>query len=170
MKATNGSSKYGGLIFARNSTQRVAQAQWYSSMSTAAGGFAAATDGSLIFINDSTLVRGKSKDGGAIWLKNSRLAARNLSIAHCEADDGGGVMGIDFSTFLCADCALHNNTAKERNGGGVFIDVDREQTLTLQFIRSTFTNNVAKLGGKRFFRVDKTILIITCRWTRLPVN
>ena len=171
VNVTNSSSERGGSIHAANSIQRISQSHWSSSTSSEAGGFVFAVDRSSIFINDTTFVQGKSRDGGAIWLNKSRVTAHKLSVANCEAQDGGGgVKGTDSSTFLCADCVFRDNTAKEGDGGGVFFDADREQSLALQLIRSSFANNVAKLGGKHFRGGMKPLLIFTSRRTRLPMQ
>ena len=147
--AVNSSSKRGGFLFAWNSTLNILQSQFISSVANVYGGFAAASKGSLIFIVDSAVERAKSKNGGAIWLKESHLVARNLSILYGQADEsGGGVYGFASSTIFCSDCKLYNNSAKGGNGGAIFFDTDLEYSLALQLVKCHIEKNVANLGGR----------------------
>ena len=138
----------GGFMRGSHLELRIALSQFSSSNSNTSGGFAA-IESSSIFINDSEIVGGRSKYGGAIWMKNTDMEARNLSISHCRADNsGGGVMSRAHSTFLCADCKFENNSAEKGNGGAVFFDSQPDQTLALQIVQSRFENNSAELGGR----------------------
>ena len=147
--ANNSRAEYGGgFVYGISSQLRIALSQFSSSNSNIFGGFAE-LESSSIFINDSEIVGGRSKNGGAIWMKKSDMKARNLSISHCRADNsGGGVMSRAHSTFLCADCKFENNSAEKGNGGAVFFDSQPNQTLALQIVQSRFENNSAELGGR----------------------
>ena len=97
-----------------------------------------------------------SENGGSIRLKKSHLIARNLSILHSEASkNGGGVMGLSSSTFLCVDCMFRNNSAKHGNGGSVFFDAGSEQIVPLQLVRCCVEESTAELGGKSLLQKSK---------------
>ena len=147
--ANNSRAGYGGgFVSGLFSELRIALSQFSSSNSNIAGGFAD-LESSSIFMNDSEIVCGRSKNGGAIWMGDSNMTARNLSISHCSADNnGGGVMGFAKSAFLCTDCKFENNSAQRGNGGAVFFDSQPNQTLALQIVQSRFENNAAELGGR----------------------
>ena len=147
-KATSNSAESGGSVYGRNLALRIFHSHFYWSKAKLSGGFAA-LEKSSIFMSDSEIVHGRAKNGGAIWLKRSNMATRNLSILHCRADnDGGGVMSLVNSTFLCVGCTFENNSAERGNGGAVFFDSHPERTLALQIVKSRIENNVAELGGK----------------------
>ena len=147
-KATNNSADSGGSVYGKNSELRIFHSHFYWSKAKLSGGFAA-LESSSIFMSDSEIVHGRAKNGGAIWLKGSKMTTRNLSISHCQADnDGGGVMSLVNSTFLCVGCTFENNSAERGNGGAVFFDSHPERTLALQIVKSRIENNVAELGGK----------------------
>ena len=145
---SNNAEHAGGSVYLLNSNLRITLSQFSSSNSNISGGFAA-MENSSILVKDSQIVRGRSKNGGAIWMKASITTARNLSIIHCRADNsGGGVMSRAHSTFLCTDCKFENNSVQKGNGGAIFFDSHPNQTLALQIVQSRFENNEANFGGK----------------------
>ena len=146
--AMNSSAGSGGSVYVLSSKLRISQSCFSWSKSEVSGGFAVAENSSLV-INDSELAQGSSKKGGAIWMKKTNFTAHNLSVNHCQAhNDGGGVMGIASSTFLCSDCTFENNSAKKGDGGAIFFDSNRKQRLSLQLVGSRIESNTANLGGK----------------------
>ena len=168
--ATNSSAGYaGGSVDGMYSELRIKLSQFFASNSNVSGGFAA-LESSSIFMNDTEIVGGRSKNGGAIWMKKSNMTARNLSIIHCRADNsGGGVMSRAHSTLLCADCKFANNSAEEGNGGAIFFDSRYNQTLALQIVQSRFENNVAEFGGMTCRKNERT-LVCAFRRTLLRVQ
>ena len=138
---------YGGSVYLQSSKLRIVHSRFSWSKSNISGGFVA-LEGSSIQINDSELFQGRSKNGGAIWMRESNMTAHTLSIIHCRADHhGGAVMSFAYSAFRCAGCKFKNNSADNGNGGAVFFDSRPNQTLALQLVQSRFENNEAELGG-----------------------
>ena len=169
--AVNSKSKHGSFVRAWYSSLDIAQSQFFGSSAEISGGFAAVSENSSLLIVDSAIERAKSKNGGAIWLQESHLVAHNLSILHCEADEsGGGVYGFASSTVLCSDCKLNSNSAKEGQGGVIFLDADFEQNLALQLVQSHIENNVARMGGMHSCCTYSFLTICIPRWTLLRLQ
>ena len=169
LTASNTSSTRGGSVYVKSSKLRILKARFSWSESEVLGGFAVLKNSS-IWINDSELVQGSSKKGGAIWMKKSSLTAHNLSVSHCQARNaGGGVMCLASSSFLCSDCTFENNSAGKGEGGAIFFDSQHEQILALQLVRSRIENNVAELGGKTC-KLDGTLSTFCFRRTLLRLR
>ena len=161
----------GGFVYAKDSTLTIAQSHISLSTSNATGGFASVSGKSSIIVNDTSIVQGRSKKGGAIWMDESHLKAVHLSITRSEAEvDGGGVLGLGSSSILCANCVFQDNSAKQGNGGAVFLDAKSDQGLALQFVQSSFENNKAKLGGRQSLCKNRTSADVCFRRTLLRLQ
>ena len=152
LTATRSDAERGGCIYGESSKVDIVQSHFSRGSAQGSGGFVAAREGSTVSIRHSTMVHGRSRNGGAVWLRHSHLEASHFSVAMCEAqDDGGAVAGNASSTILCVECDLRSNSAKRGNGGAVFFDAGPDQKLAAQFLRSRMVANSASLGGGVFF-------------------
>ena len=152
LTATGSDADRGGCIYAESSKVDIAQSHFSRGNAHVSGGFVDAREGSNVSISHSTMVHGRSRNGGAVWLRNSHLEASHFSVAMCEAqNDGGAVAGSASSTILCVECDLRGNLAKRGDGGAVFFDAGPDQKLAAQFLHSRVVENSASLGGGVFF-------------------
>ena len=159
----NSSSTRGGFVYVLSSRLKIMRSRFRWSKSRISGGFAVLKNSS-VWMNDSELAQGSSKNGGAMWLKKSNLTAHNLSISHCQARSaGGGVMCLATSAFLCSNCKLENNSVEKGNGGAIFFDARYKQGgLRLQLVRSRVENNVASLGGRTWEKMERSSYVRLC--------
>ena len=146
---SNGAGQAGGCIFANNSTLNVSRSTLSKGRTASSGGLLAAIANSTVYMEYSMLKYGRSKNGGAMWLNETRLAGKSLSIVRCEADDdGGGIKGDHSSSLLCISCTFRTNVAKTGNGGAVSFEAIRNQSQTVQLLNCSVLNNRADLGGE----------------------
>ena len=152
LTATGSDADRGGCIYTESSKVDIVQSHFSRGNAHVSGGFVDAREGSNVSISHSTMVHGRSRNGGAVWLRNSHLEASHFFVAMCEAqNDGGAVAGSAYSTILCVECDLRGNLAKRGDGGAVFFDAGPDQKLAAQFLRSRMVDNSASLGGGVFF-------------------
>ena len=167
----NSAIRSGGFVYVMDSTLKIAKSYFSLSTSSTTGGFASAFKNSSIIVNDTSIVQGRSMNGGAIWMNESHLKAVHLSITDSEAEvDGGGVLGLGSSSILCANCVFQDNSAKRGNGGAVFLDAKSDQGLALQFVQSSFVNNKANLGGRQSLCKNRTSADVCFRRTLLRLQ
>lgn len=109
------------------------------------GGAVSAENGAVIEIDNSRFINDCSKEdeGGAIYLENSELIAKNLQISNCSATIGGAILSVN-SKLNINNLTAKNNKAKYY--GGVIYSIYN----SFSIIGSTLINNSASYGGAIF--------------------
>ena len=136
----------GGSFFVSVSKLKVVDSEFKNGRALVQGGFVSAQRQSSVVMKRSSMVDGRSNDGGAVVLSHSDLKAQDVEIVQCSADgDGGGVLSGNSSRVLCIDCVLESNVATR--GAGLFARYNDPHALAVQLEGSTVRNNEAKFGG-----------------------
>ncbi|KAK2961922.1 hypothetical protein BLNAU_2978 [Blattamonas nauphoetae] len=137
--SNSSSGEQGGLLFCRNST--VNSSSWWtlSSCSAKQGGVIYLVD-SRLEMNGGTFSKCKAQEGGFFYMLDSRLNMYSGTYSNCEAEKGG-VAYLVSSTLYLDKLTFVSNSAKL---GGVFwVDFGKDFTSTLTWRNSVFTGNSA---------------------------
>ena len=146
-RLSRSAAEEGASFFVSASTLNVVDSKFKKGRAVVQGGFVSAQRKSSIVMKRSSMVDGRSVQGGAIVLFQSDLKAQDVEIVQCSGEgDGGGVLSGNSSRVLCIGCTLDGNTATR--GGGLFVKYSDPHTLALQLVGSTVHNNEAEFGGK----------------------
>ena len=115
---TTGSAKHGGGIYAQNSRVSIEKTSASDLSARENGAFIAAEAKSSVIMAGNLVSTATSRRGGAVFLSDSDLKARDTHISQCIAETYGGAISGSFSSrFLCRDCVLENNNAE--HGGAI---------------------------------------------------
>ena len=145
----NSAGRDGGFLNMDNSMLNVSRSTISEGRAASSGGLLATAAHSTVYVEYSMLKYGRSKNGGAVWLNETRFTGKSLSIVQCEAESGGGIMGNNSSSLLCINCTFRGNVAKRGDGGAVSFEAIRNQSQTVQLLNCSVLNNRADLGGER---------------------
>ena len=143
---TNGSAEYGGGINSFSSVVSIWETDAFGHFASEQGGFISAQTRSTVNVTRSSIISGKSRQGGAIFLSESVFRVINTQISLCEAEsDGGAIMGNHSSRLLCSGCTLINNNASR--GGAIFFEYSSIESIFVQLDDTSVLNNSAEYGG-----------------------
>ncbi len=87
------------------------------------GGGIAALDGSVLNIDQSSILQNRSTDqGGGIYLESTiHMVNSTLSLNHAELIGGGALYGAEGALGTVSNSTIYQNSAGSGSGGGVFV-------------------------------------------------
>ena len=144
----------GCAIFANNATLIIRNARFRGFGSGTgpydeySGGFLSATHHSSVLVTYTTMTNGSAELGGAIYLNDSILKAKDLNVSNCTASLSGGAVEAEDSEFLCTNCLLVSNKALLGSGGAISIARYGRRRSVMQIQESRIINNSAEFGGE----------------------
>ena len=157
---SNNYAKCGGSIYLSKGNMTIANSLFENNHASLYGGSIVGYDNAKINIENSKFLNDYSIDdaGGAIYLFNSELMAKNLLISNCSSNFGGAITSLKSSLNL-NNFTGRNNKAKY-DGGAIYV-----MYRTFRMSNSLLENNEAINAGAVFVYNSDNFLINYTKFT-----
>ena len=148
---TDNSGKYGGGVYAKNSSNvKIDHCTISDNHADQMGGGIYAEDSSLAVVDSTVISNTSSRSGGGIYVKSGTLTAANNQIigntASTPGSSGGGIH-LDGSSAELTNNTISKNTVSGKGGGLSSTDASGSANVKITLKGNTITENTATSNG-----------------------